>query len=277
MERLGAPNNVVQQASALITASAGYQTSTSYSMFSVPQLQYLLGQVSGNLPRRVVAESLTNEFTFTNFSNSPVEIDIYDIVPKRDIAVAYTFNTPSGLYTVSPFPESYWAQGLAAQNNAATTTAPALNYYIGTNPTDSILFRQFFGIKKRTTVLLPISGAHRHVVNVRCQKLIDTYLAAAGNTGSAGYSGVKGFTNYMMFNIKGLPAWNTGDPDPTTASVTTSGTQVGIVSVSRINWTYVADITYATSITAGLTHPANSFVHTFNPGSGADNATANLV
>jgi len=259
MERIGAVNQVVNQFQYTLTAAEGTQANFAFGMFDSDQLRALLANVAGPAPRRVVAEGLTNEYTFSNYTNAPMELEIYDIVCKRDVYRSYDFTTAIDTYIPAPNPASYWNQGLNAQSGVATTaTASAV---IGSQPTDSQLFKDWFKIVKRTCVMLPQSGAHRHLVSIKTNRIIDTMLA--GNP--EGVACLREYTKFVMVNIKGLPVWHT-----TPVAVTTIGsTQLGVVAVQRLKYTWVADYQYNASLNQTLNAgtAVNSII--WNQGSGA--------
>ena len=265
--QLGAINQIVNQSSVIGTAAAGFQASLSYEFFGTAQLRQLLGSVASNSPKRVVAKGLNNELTFTNFTNAPVEIDIYDLVLKRDMYNDYNFTTPIDTYIVPPYPESYWGEGLNAQ--AGVATASQQQKIVGVSPTDSQLFKDWFVVKKRTTVLLPLGGAHRHFVTIKTNRIIDTMLA--GN--ATNVRGLAGYTSYTMWNYKGLPVFNTTGGS---GNVTTSASQVGVVSVQRLKYTFISDYSFSATLTQGLPNPSALTTSIWNEGSGAIMAVGGL-
>ena len=265
--QLGAINQIVNQSSVIGTTAAGFQATLSYEFFGTAQLRQLLGSVSSNSPKRVVAKGLNNELTFTNFTNAPVEIDIYDLVLKRDMYNDYNFTTPIDTYIVPPYPESYWGEGLNAQ--AGVPTASQQQKTVGVSPTDSQLFKDWFVVKKRTTVLLPLGGAHRHFVTIKTNRIIDTMLA--GN--ATNVRGLAGYTTYTMWNYKGLPVFNTTGGS---GNVTTSAAQVGVVSVQRLKYTFISDYSYSATLTQGLPNPSALTTSIWNEGSGAIMAVGGL-
>jgi len=135
----------------------------------------------------------------TNNSNVPIEVDIYDLTIKKDILTSLTFNANSQAYTVLPYPEQYWAEGSNAQAGYAGNTYPAQANFLGSLPQDSRLFLDYFTVSKKTIVQLPMSGTHRHQVNVKAGKLLDDYLANSTT------SGIKGLTTYVMIVVRGFP------------------------------------------------------------------------
>ena len=267
MERLGAPNQIVNQLNFVQVNPAGTQSAKSFAQFDTMQLRQVLAQVGPVTPYRMVVEGLTMEFTMTNFTNTPVEIDIYDIACLRDAYQNFGFINNGTSYTPQPIPEQYWSAGLDAQRQL---TWPSTSYnVVGCSPTDSQLFKDWFRITKRVTVLLPIAGAHRHVVTVKTNRLIDTLLA--GNT--AGTTNLAGYTNYTMIVQKGLPVYNATEG---AFNCTTSSNEVGIVAVQRIKYTYVQDISFTSVLNASLPLPAAAQQTSWNQGSGVINSTQGL-
>lgn len=269
LERMGAVNNIVNQLQYTLTAVEGTQVNYAFGMFDTDQLRQIMNYsgTSGALPKRMVVEGLTNEYTISNFTNAPVEVDIYDIVLKRDVYRSYDFTTSADTYLPAPNPQSYWNQGLNSQAGVLTTATGSS--IIGTSPTDSQLFKDWFKIVKRTTIMLPQAGAHRHIVSIKTNRLVDTMLL--GNPESV--SALKEYTKFMMVNVKGLPVWHTTP----TAETTIGSTQVGIVAVQRIKYTWVADYSFNTLLNQGLFtgSAANSVI--WNKGAGAIQPLAGLA
>lgn len=269
MERVGAVNNIVNQTQYTLTAPEGLQVNYAFGMFDTEQMREILnysGTVSA-IPKRMVVEGLTNEYTISNFTNAPVEVDIYDIVCKRDIYRSYDFTTSADTYIPAPNPQSYWNQGLNSQSGVVTTaTGSAI---IGTNPTDSQLFKDWFQIVKRTTVMLPQAGAHRHIVSVKTNRLVDTMLL--GNPENV--AALKDYTKFVLVNAKGLPVWHTTP----VAATTIGSTQIGVVAVQRIKYTFVQDFSFNTLLNQGLFtgSAANSII--WNKGAGAIQPLAGLA
>ena len=269
MERVGSVNNIVNQTAVKLQSLSGKQFQGSFAMFDCAQLrqinQYALAQTR---PTRCVIQGLNNEYTFTNFANAPLELDIYDIALKRDIYTDYAFDTTNGTYTPLPYPESYFGNGLAAQNGLTVYSQPA--QIVGASPTDSQLFKDWFIVKRKTTVLLPIGGGHRHMVSVKTNRIVDTMLA--GNSGTI--AGLKDFTKYVMVNIKGLPVWDDTDGNP---GVTSSASQVGIVAVQRLKYTFVQDFSFNSALIQSLPLPNSTATHMWNPGNGVNTIVTGLA
>lgn len=265
MKQLGTMNNIVNQSSIILTSASGLQNQYSYAMFDTTQLRQLLSNLTTLVPTRLCVNALTNEYSITNFTNSPIEVDIYDIAVKRDVYVGYDFITSTDTYIPATNPGSYWNQGLNAQRGVATTSTSS--QVIGSNPTDSQLFRDWFKITKRTTVLLPISGAHRHIVNVKTNRIIDTMLAGVQENVFA----LREFTKYVMFNVRGMPVYDSVGPN-----TTTSAAQLGVVAVQRLKYTFIQDFSFTSQVNQGLPTPASITTTSFNWGSGVNNAVAGL-
>ena len=266
LERVGTVNNVVNQFAYTLTSPSGLQVNYAFSMFDGAQLRQLLQFVPSSQPKRCVVEGLTNEYTFQNFTNSPLELEIYDIALKRDVYTGYDFTTAVDTYIPATNPQSYWNQGMNSQSGAPTTSAGSA--VVGTQPTDSQLFKDWFRITKRTSIMLPISGCHRHLVSIKTNRIVDTLLAGAPES----VAGLREFTKYVLVNVKGLPVWNS-----VSANATVGACQLGIVAVQRLKYTFVQDFSFSSDLNQALTIPTAPATSIWNGGSGGINAVTGLT
>ena len=272
-KKLGAMNNYVAQVfNGPLLATTGKQNQASYAHFSCAGLRQLINQLGAQRPNRILVDSLQEEYTMTNFTNVPIEVDIYDLVCKRDMYLNQGFTANNATdYVSQAYPEQYWDSGLNAQASVSNTSL--LSRIPGTSPTDSQLFNLYFRIKKRTTLLMPIGGSHRHLVNIKCNRVVDKFLM--GTLEAPTLINLANVTSFVMFNIKGLPCY--GNPVVPGPAVTTSIAELGIVGVQRAKWTYIVDNTYASNVTATLPTTATADTFAVNAGSGAQNVVSGLV
>jgi len=269
MARVGAPNYWTDTYSGIVATAAAFQSYGSFANINQTLAKALLGLVPGGTvgtPKRMVIENAGFEYTMTNNSNVPIEVDIYDLTIKRDILTSLTFNANSQAYTVLPYPEQYWAEGSNAQAGYAGNTYPAQANFLGSLPQDSRLFLDYFTVSKKTIVQLPMSGTHRHQVNIKAGKLLDDYLANSTT------SGIKGLTSYVMIVVRGFPIYAIPE-SPAPAAVTTSSASLNVVQSVRVKYTWVADVSFTTNANANISTVAPSFQNSFNWGNGAAQTT----
>jgi len=279
MERIGAPQMKVSQNNFVIKGDFGFQSASSVPLLDrvflkgcvvgIPDQPWPSGYALG--PRRFVFESLLSELTLSNMTTGGVEMEIWDIVSKRDllnVALITTGQSATGAntYSVGFDPVQYWNYGVCAAEGNAPSTVPAPYTIMGSTPFDSQFFKDHFRVKKRTIVMLPQGGCHRHVVNLAPNKLIDETLYNDGNL-----SGFGGLTMFTLVRARGLPVANLPDTGP--GFTTTSGeTQVNCIQVLRAKYTYVQAQASQVFYTDNLTSPASANI--VNIGSGAVEAMA---
>lgn len=270
MTKVGAISNIVNQYQQILSQESGKQVPYSFAMFDSSQIAATLAQQAAQTrPTRMLLNGLITEYTMTNFGNAPVEVDIYDIATLRDIYTGYTFETGVTTYTPLPYPDAYWRQGINAQGGLANT---ANSYFSpGSSPTDSQLFKEWFKVTKRTTVLLPIAGSHRHMVSVKSNRIVDSMLSGDPSH----LRSLRGVTKWVMVVIKGLPILS--DVAEVTPSATTSTCQLGVVAVQRINYQYVTSNAYTTVVAQTLVSPIKTDQYAYNAGSGLKNNIATLL
>jgi len=266
IERIGAPNTYINQTVDVNTASHGFQQPHSLSLFNLTDLFVMGGNgpsavipTDPNIqrPTRFVIESCQGEYTFSNMSTGGVDLEIYDLVLKRDLPTSNSVTVNTQTYPISPYPDLYWNEGSLAVQGQPTGTTPSPCTILGSSPFDSPFFKDYFKVMKRTIVQLKQGSAHRHAVWLQPNSLIDNTVWQ-----NSAVTGVRGITSFMMYNIRGLPVGDTAGHTTTTGQC-----QVNCVLVKRYKYTWVANNTYNSLYRDSLTSPvAGSIV---NVGSGA--------
>jgi hypothetical protein len=200
------------------------------------------------------------EYLINNATTQSCEIDLYDVVLKRDMLVNLTFSANGISYTAPGFPAEYINVGLQAQQGVNPSSPPnPLPYNIvSCVPTDSQLFKQYFKIVKKTRVFMAPGACHKHTFTIKTNRMLDEYLV------SGGYQGIKGFTSWTMMVIRGMPVY---DAETATVTSTTASTAIQCVRSQRIKYSYIADTSYTSLFGSSLTNiPAanQSFVSPLN-------------
>ena len=262
LKRVGAPNVKVTQYPYQMPVPFGFQEQFSFSLYPMSDVRAMLNTLTSvsTGSKRMVLESAQSEVTMTNSSNASCEIEIYDLVLKHDLLVDPAFNVNALVYPVAPNPEQYWSVGTLAAEGAAAGTTPSPSTFIGSSPFDSQLFKDYFKVKKRTKVMLPQGGTHRHNIQLKPSRLIDEFQVA---TSVAGVAGLQGLTQYTMITCKGVPI-----SDVTTALPTTASTLLDIIQSIRYKWTWVSDTTSTGYFVDSLTTPAAVNTAVLSLGSG---------
>jgi len=246
MKRIGAPIVRVDQVSGQLNTlptSAGQQAIFCVNVYGQDINSYCGAQYPNTYfggaqdiqpgPRRYVHESLISELNMTNSQSSGIEMEIYDIVCKRDVPtnnVILVNGTQQGTLAAANGPPLYWGYGVQAGNGAQQP----YYQYLGSSPYDSQFFRDYFKTLRRTRVFLPQGATHRHVVNLSPNKIMDETLY-----NSTVMWGFKGLTVYTMVVIKGLPVSRTFEADFNNGATTTDSVFLNWVQNRRFKWTWV--------------------------------------
>lgn len=256
MKKLGAPNAQVQNFSTVLNIPQNQQIWRSFGL----SLRSQLGNIMTYLPggpvtstsgfNRAIMETSHSELTFTNPGNSAIELDIYDVVFKRDVPTQLTIQVEGGNVTCPGAVEDLITTGVNYGNNNGANDEHNAQYY-GASPYDSQLFRDYCKVKKVSHVLLPSGASHRHKVTNSICKLIDQSVA-----GSESLLYIKGFSSTTLVCAKGVAGINMNPseiPLEGLAFTTITGGNLGVVTSTRIKYTYVADATNSLQYTNFLT------------------------
>jgi len=253
LERVGAPNIFTNTYAFRINQLPGYQGVCSFAFNDLNALDTLPASIgmpgwTGNKPFRYVVESLISNVTMTNNSTAAVELEIYDIVLRRDLPDPIQLHQGSQSWALPAsacYPDIVWNYFSNMDNgNAPSITPPYPSNYPGASPFDCTIWKNYFKVTKRTHVLLPQGGSHRHGVIAHPNRLIDsTMFNQAYQDGvppTSSLAGLQGLTTYVMVVQKGLPV-STNDGVPENAGVTLAGNSVDYVQDFRYKYTYVVD------------------------------------
>lgn len=273
-KQIGAPSLISRSTYNSMAVKSGTQNTLVSQNFTYQDMSELLNTVitgafvAGQGPARAVVKGLVEEYILTNATNAGVEVDIYDIVCKRDIPFNLTFNANSYIYGAVPSPDAYWATGLNAQQNLNPGTGmlpdPQPFQMLTTKPTDSHLFNDYFRITKKCRVMMAAGASHKHLLNISVNKYIDQYLTNAQT------AGLKGYSTYTMFVVAGMPLQVVGGDS---TYISTSSVAINMVRSQRIKYVWVADSNYTSLCATNLPFnvaPTNQLL--INPVNGtADN------
>ena len=270
LKRVGAPNVAIDQTTQILSIAPGFQ-GVAYDYINncgyLNNIQLTIPANSASAaPTRFLLESTMCEYAFTNTTTATVEVEIYDIVQRRDLQSQWTYQVlpvgSPGAYTLvlDGNPRDYWNIGTLIGNNEPSTYAgPRPQNILGSSPFDSQLFRDYFTVKKRTRVMLPLGASHRHFVTMKPNLLVDAAVSNAWQY----LNGVKGITQWCMFVARGMPQ-TVGDQ---ANGVSTNEGQVAIVKSFRTKYTWVADTSNTLYYHDNMLSPAAT--QAINQGSGA--------
>lgn len=233
IKAVASPNIRQKNFATTLSGVPGLQVYQSFATLSGIDLSALQQAVPHNEPNRLVVENAQTEITFTNSNNCAVEVELYDIVFKRDTAIGMTLNTNAGVYTFSTIDQMI-EQGCKA-GAAIAPGGSDVSRYIGASPYDSQPFKDYCRVVKRTHIMLASGASHRHQANIGINKLIDASIASDLTKGY-----VKGFSYSTLLVARGVAAYAPQDPG---GGATANGVFLNVVTSTRIKYTYVQDVT----------------------------------
>lgn len=265
LKRVGTPDIFQINQGTDISPNVGYQLFRDYFALNVPRLKQLAATVPGgagdtqpNL-KRFIVENVQTELTLTNQSNAAAEIEIYDIVCRRDVDASWTITTGGNTYIAAGQPSSYVEIGCDIASGALPTSGQ--EQIIGASPYDSQLFKDYFRVVRKTHVMLLSGGTHRHSAQHMVNGIVETALLN-DNTAM-----LKGLTIGSMLCVRGVAAINMG---PEGSPLTTSNNpKINVLYNERVKFTWVADSTQTVYYHDNLPHSASTDVEVRNIGSGA--------
>jgi len=210
------------------------------------------------LPTQFIIEDVLCNFTMANASTAPVELSIYDITVRRDVAANFSIGNFGAAYRFNSGadPASVWSNGSWWQNGQSFPIPPGTplpSDYLGASPYDCQLWKDMFKVNKVQRVLLSAGGVHRHTVNYKLNKLIDTSLLGImpGN-GVTNMYYFGGWTKVVMIVAKGLPV----SASENSSQVTTSDPHIDVVNDYRYRYSFVTNNVSKTTNGDRLTTPA---------------------
>lgn len=188
---------------AALTMGTWFSVADIYNMsLNVPQpVTQLIGSppLAYQQPTMFHLHSLQAQLDFCNSTSASCVVDIYDIVAKRDIPV---YNGTALNVNVST-PLVAWQNGIKNEG-VVKAGDPDGEFQLGSLPTDSQLFNDYYQIKSRKTVLLAQNGLHTHHVTMTPNITSDGNLIGAQSTYLAG---LRGITHYTMVVVHGQVAF----------------------------------------------------------------------
>jgi len=254
MKMIGSPNVLTVQDSYYSVAAQNKQDNSNWVHMDVKTLQQIRSYIqpltvaSNSLPTRYILETYSSEFLMTNVCNAPIEVDIWDLCVKRDLAPSSTYTTGLGTYNLTGDPDSYWttgsliAQGIAPGGGSGSVYPSNI---FGSTPYDSQLFRDHFAVKRHTVLSLPQGAVHRHVVTAKPGYVVTDAIIQQSSQGA-----IAGLTSFTLFSVKGYPSSGTANPPTEPPSTATAITQasLSIVQTKRYKYTWTPDFTNSVNV-----------------------------
>lgn len=164
-----------------------YEASSTVGLQDYTQINYIDPTVVNSLIAENDQMFITNfdaEMLVVNSSSSNSSLIFYDIICRKDCAVT---NIAS--------PGAAWAHGVDIEGGSATDYK-----VIGSTPTESIAFNQFYKIVQKTPITLGPGQMHRHRASFAPNKLIKGQYSA-----NVAY-GLQGLSCWTMIVHHGMPA-----------------------------------------------------------------------
>lgn len=138
---------------------------------------------------RWLLRSFRVRYELKNFGKDSAYVDIYDVLPRRDIG--FDDNGPQNSPTIA------FSQGVKDQVSVFDNT---MYRRPGQTPFDSKQFVTFYKVHKVTRVILSPGGTHEHIVSGHPNYIFD-YSQVVGTSGQI--KGFRGLTAYSMFILRG--------------------------------------------------------------------------
>lgn len=200
--------------------------------------------VNGQLSTQCFFHKADVETRFSNSANSGAVLDVYEVVPRRDLDGNNTQNNPI----------NSWNTGLAQQtpfNGMSLNTMSAGTYF--SSPFDSQVFTSLWLVKKKFSIELPAGAAHVHKATYFVNKNIDRAILNATDFGNAN-AGYVGFTKCIMYVLRGTPGFVSGTP----STVSTAVSGVDVVLSAKISAYAIPDSNRITGFNSGLVSQTTS-------------------
>jgi hypothetical protein len=106
---------------------------------------------------RIALDRFESTLKLSNSGTTPMEVTIYDLLPKRDVPKATYANRFSA--TVLQSPANTWSTGMT---NAVDVEDTQNFNVLGTLPTNNLKFNTFWKVMKRTKIEMTAGSSHIH-------------------------------------------------------------------------------------------------------------------
>lgn len=268
IKKVGAPNFVSITYPGWVEGGGGKQAYSSWYLNCANDLQRIWASIQGlqvgrllpqdawhplgtpnNASFRYVLESAISNLHIANTSGTPLNIELYDLVAKRDSPqVAFDLSgnqlgTNIGQGNQYMDPSTAWYLGMQNQRNTASgfATAPGFNSSeypdpsnLGATPYMSKLFKDFFKVVRKSNVSLPIGGQHKHYVDLKPNAIVDQDFMSQ----NAIYRGLSFFT---LIVVSGVPVVGCPPNVDTDAPVSTSSVSLSVLQNIKYKYTWTED------------------------------------
>jgi len=237
LKAVGVPNQFVDTApGSLTTLGVSGRQAWAYELISgVADLQSIGNTLAPNNggseipPARYLLQTCQHNMKFSNVGQGTVKLTILHLRQKRDLYTTMTYTAPTGaVYPFNGNPTDCVRQGIQAAIAGATTGGVA--YLIpGVDESESPIFNAYFGVVKKTEVLLAVGGTHKLTTNVKYDRVLDA--SVYGNDFLVGMLGV---SDWILMKAEGQSGVTGSTLDPPSQDITIAPCQI----VYTQNWDY---------------------------------------
>lgn len=170
----------VQNGAGQSESTIGLQAGVSFSAASAPVILAFMATANDKL----ILHSIRSEISWVNSSSSNSTFIVYDIIARKDTGAANAST-----------PLNAWASGIDSAGGSATDWQ-----IIGSEPTESVTFNQFYKVVQRTRVSMGPGQMHRHEITYNPNRILaGLYLT------NVAYN-VAGISMYTLVVHHGMPA-----------------------------------------------------------------------
>lgn len=275
IKRVGQPNFINITYPGPVTSSAGQQGVAAWYLNAGNDLRRIWASIQSDFVKRnttsgaeyvtdkdnqtvnptfrYVLETATSLLNIANTTGTPVNMELYDIVAKRDSpqvptdfgGAPATGGGKFGQSTLILDPAVAWKVGMANERSTATgfetaavDLADASN--LGATPYQSKLFKDYFKVVRKSNITLPIGGQHKHYVDLKPNAVIDNDMLQQNQV----YKGLSFFTLIVVSGVPTIACPSAVIDQPLrnpAGDVNTSAVSVSIIQQVRYKWTWVED------------------------------------
>lgn len=206
------------------------------TMFNYTDVNAISQKIQTSQTNKFLIKSCSAETLITNQDSGNVNVVLYDIVARRDLATSSNIASP-----LAAFQNSLGDEGGANSNYQ----------YVGTTPFSLDLFTQFFKVVKISHVTLGQGQCHTHRVKFSVNTIIDGELIQY-NT-----NGFKGVSCWTMAITQGMPY----NDSTTKTQVSTGSIAIDVINKRQYAYTWMQDIdtnySYSNNIAGSFTVSEN--------------------
>lgn len=233
----GAPHYWLNNLASIMQPALGYQGvfmlgqwNSIADTYAVQQLIPTQPTNTSVAPSRFCMKSMTADVSLTNTSTLTAFVDLYDIVCTRDVP----FSQNSALSVGTP--QNAWRNGLVDQQtepNPGSGSGHDVYLIPGTHPTDSQLFKDFYRIKQRKSIIMAPGAMHLHHVSSKTGRMFDvnqiqTYVPTM--------SALAGYTTFTMAVVRGQVVTAFADA---VATATIGDPVIRVLTSERYEYSYI--------------------------------------